>query len=422
MKLVMGMKYYLCIDLKSFYASVECVERGIDPLTSNLVVADNSRGNGTICLAVTPNMKKLGVKNRCRLYEIPDNISYIVAKPRMKKYMEYSRKIYSVYLKYVSYSDIHVYSIDEAFLDVTSYLKLYGNNILKLVKMILSDIFKTTGITATCGIGTNMYLAKIALDIISKHSPTNIGYLDEKLYIEKLGNYKKLDDFWMISSGTIRRLYKHNLYCMNDISKCDERILYKEFGINARLLIDHSKGIETCTISDIKNYKPKNRSISSSQILFHDYDFYKARNVLVEMIDNLVLELVSINLYTDNVFLYIGYSKDIEKGVSISRKIDSTNSFKNISSLLVKLYEENVNKNIPIRRIGISFNNVKNNNLKQLDIFNKYIEEDKDNLLLKSINDIKNRFGNNSVLRCISYVDGSNQRMRNKLVGGHNGE
>ena len=418
----MGMKYYLCIDLKSFYASVECVERGIDPLTSNLVVADNSRGNGTICLAVTPNMKKLGVKNRCRLYEIPDNISYIVAKPRMKKYMEYSRKIYSVYLKYVSYSDIHVYSIDEAFLDVTSYLKLYGNNILKLVKMILSDIFKTTGITATCGIGTNMYLAKIALDIISKHSPTNIGYLDEKLYIEKLGNYKKLDDFWMISSGTIRRLYKHNLYCMNDISKCDERILYKEFGINARLLIDHSKGIETCTISDIKNYKPKNRSISSSQILFHDYDFYKARNVLVEMIDNLVLELVSINLYTDNVFLYIGYSKDIEKGVSISRKIDSTNSFKNISSLLVKLYEENVNKNIPIRRIGISFNNVKNNNLKQLDIFNKYIEEDKDNLLLKSINDIKNRFGNNSVLRCISYVDGSNQRMRNKLVGGHNGE
>ena len=418
----MGMKYYLCIDLKSFYASVECVERGIDPLTSNLVVADNSRGNGTICLAVTPNMKKLGVKNRCRLYEISDNISYIVAKPRMKKYMEYSRRIYSVYLKYVSYSDIHVYSIDEAFLDVTSYLKLYGNNILKLVKMILSDIFKTTGITATCGIGTNMYLAKIALDIISKHSPTNIGYLDEKLYIEKLGNYKKLDDFWMISSGTIRRLYKHNLYCMNDISKCDERILYKEFGINARLLIDHSKGIETCTISDIKNYKPKNRSISSSQILFHDYDFYKARNVLVEMIDNLVLELVSINLYTDNVFLYIGYSKDIEKGVSISRKIDSTNSFKNISSLLVKLYEENVNKNIPIRRIGISFNNVKNNNLKQLDIFNKYIEEDKDNLLLKSINDIKNRFGNNSVLRCISYVDGSNQRMRNKLVGGHNGE
>jgi len=415
-------KYYLCIDLKSFYASVECVERGIDPLTSNLVVADNSRGKGTICLAVTPNMKKLGVKNRCRLYEIPDDISYLVAKPRMKKYMEYSRRIYSVYLKYVDSRDIHVYSIDEAFLDITSYLKLYGNNVLKLVKMILFDVFKTTGITATCGIGTNMYLAKIALDIISKHSPTNIGYLDEKLYIDKLGNYKKLDDFWMISSGTIKRLYKHNLYCMNDISKCDERILYKEFGINARLLIDHSKGIENCTISDIKNYKPKNRSISSSQILFHDYDFYKARNVLVEMIDNLVLELVSINLYTDNVSMYIGYSKDIEKGVSISRKIDSTNSFKNISSLLVKLYEENVNKNIPIRRIGISFNNIKNNNLKQLDIFNKYIEDDKDNLLLKSINDIKNKFGNNSILRCISYVEGSNQRMRNKLVGGHNGE
>ncbi len=416
------MKYYLCIDLKSFYASVECVERGIDPMTSNLVVADKSRGKGTICLAVTPNMKRLGVKNRCRVFEIPDNISYIMARPRMKKYMEYSKRIYNIYLKYVSSEDIHVYSIDEAFLDITSYLKLYGNNVLGLVKTILNDIYESVGITATCGIGTNMYLAKIALDIISKHSPTNIGYLDEDLYIEKLGNYKKLDDFWMISTGTINRLYKHNLYCMNDISNCDERILYKEFGINAKLLIDHSRGIETCTIKDIKNYKPKNRSISNSQILFHDYDFYKARNVLVEMIDNLVLELVSINLYTDNVSLYIGYSKDIEKCVSISRKIDSTNSFKNISSVLVKLYEENVNKNIPIRRIGISFNNVKNTRLKQIDLFDKYIEEDKDNLLLKSINDIKSKFGNNSILRCISYVDGSNQRMRNKLVGGHNGE
>ena len=416
------MKYYLCIDLKSFYASCECVERGIDPLTSNLVVADKSRGKGTICLAVSPNMKKLGVRNRCRVYEIPDDISYIMAKPRMKKYMEYSKRIYNVYLKYVSSSDIHVYSIDEAFLDITSYLNLYGNNILKLVKTILKDIYDTTGITATCGIGTNMYLAKIALDIISKHSPINIGYLDEELYINKLGNYKKLDDFWMISSGTIRRLYKHNLYCMNDISKCDERILYKEFGINAKLLIDHSRGIETCTIADIKNYKPKNRSLSNSQILFHDYNFYKARNVLVEMIDNLVLELVSINLYTDNVSLYIGYSKDIEKGVSVSKKIDSTNSFKNISSILVKLYEEHVNKNIPIRRIAICFNNVRNNKLKQLDLFDKYIEDDKDNLLLKSINDIKKKFGSNAILRSISYVEGSNQRMRNKLVGGHNGE
>ncbi len=418
----MEMKYYLCIDLKSFYASCECVERGIDPLTANLVVADSSRGKGTICLAVSPNMKKLGVRNRCRVYEIPDNISYIMAKPRMKKYMEYSRKIYSVYLKYVSCCDIHVYSIDEAFLDISSYLKLYGNDVLGLVKKILKDIFDTTGITATCGIGTNMYLAKIALDIISKHSPTNIGYLDEELYRKKLGNYKKLDDFWMISSGTIKRLYKHNLYCMNDISKCDERILYKEFGINAKLLIDHSRGIETCTISDIKNYKPKNRSLSNSQILFHDYDYYKARNVLVEMIDNLVLELVSINLYTDSVSLYIGYSKDIERGVSVSRRINCTNSFKNISSILVKLYEENVNKNIPIRRIGISFNNIRKNSLKQLDIFDNYIEEDMDNLLLKSINDIKSKFGSNAILRSISYVSGSNQRMRNKLVGGHNGE
>ena len=416
------MKYYICIDLKSFYASVECVERGINPLTSNLVVADSSRGDGTICLAVSPNMKKLGVRNRCRVYEIPDNISYIMAKPRMKKYMEYSKRIYQIYLKYVSSLDIHVYSIDEAFIDITSYLKLYDNDVLKLVKTILNDILESTGITATCGIGTNMYLAKIALDIISKHSPTNIGYLDEKLYVDKLGNYKKLDDFWMISTGTIKRLYKHNLYCMNDISKCDERVLYKEFGINARLLIDHSKGIETCTIRDIKNYKPKNRSISNSQILFNDYDYYKARNVLVEMIDNLVLELVSINLFTDNVSLYIGYSKDIEKGVSVNRKIDSTNSFKSISSTLVKLYEDNVNNNIPIRRIGISFNNVRNSKLKQIDFFNKYIEDDKDNLLLQSINSIKNRFGSNSILRCISYVDGSNQRMRNKLIGGHNGE
>ena len=278
-------RYFLCIDLKTFYASVECVERGLDPFKTNLVVADPDRGKGTICLAVSPKMKMLGVRNRCRLFEIPPDIKYIVAPPRMKKYIEYSANIYAIYLKYFSKEDIHVYSIDEAFIDVTNYLRLYKVDAIDLAKMVIKDIFKTYGITATAGIGTNMYLAKIALDITAKHSSTNIGFLDEEKYKNELWHHKPLSDFWQIGKGIERRLNKLRLFDMYDIATTDKKRLYKEFGINAEYLIDHSFGKESCTIADIKKYKPKTNSITNSQILFEDYSFEKARIVLKEMVE-----------------------------------------------------------------------------------------------------------------------------------------
>ena len=284
-------RYYLCIDLKTFYASVECVERGLDPFNTNLVVADPDRGKGTICLAVSPKMKMLGVKNRCRVFEIPPNIKYIMATPRMKKYIEYSANIYGIYLKYFSKDDIHVYSIDEAFMDVTNYLKLYKVNAIELAKTIIKDIFKTYGITATAGVGTNMYLAKIALDITAKHSSTNIGYLDEEKYKKELWHHRPLSDFWQVGKGIERRLNKMRIFDMYDIAHTDPKKLYKEFGVNAEYLIDHSLGKESCTISDIKKYKSKTNSITNSQVLFEDYSFDKARLVLKEMVEIRKLEI-----------------------------------------------------------------------------------------------------------------------------------
>ena len=277
-------KIYMCIDLKTFYASVECVERGLDPFNTNLVVADETRGKGTICLAVSPKMKMLGVKNRCRIFEIPKNIKYIIAMPRMKKYIEYSANIYGVYLKYFSKNDIHVYSIDEAFIDATNYLKLYNKSPIKLAKTIIKDIYDNYGITATAGIGTNLYLAKIALDITAKHSVNNIGYLDEEKYKKELWYHRPLNDFWQIGKGIEKRLNRLGIYDMHDIATANQRKLYKEFGINAEYIIDHAWGKESCTIADIKAYKPKTNSISNNQILFEDYSFEKTRLVLKEMV------------------------------------------------------------------------------------------------------------------------------------------
>ena len=303
-------KYYLCIDLKTFYASVECVERGLDPFNTNLVVADPERGKGTICLAISPKMKMLGVKNRCRIFEIPPTIKYIVATPRMKKYIEYSANIYAIYLKYFAKEDIHVYSIDEAFMDVTNYLKMYQMNPVELAKTIIKDIYKNYGITATAGIGTNMYLAKIALDITAKHSATNIGYLDEEKYKKELWYHKPLSDFWQIGKGIERRLNKMRVFTMYDVAHTDQKRLYKEFGVNAEYIIDHSWGKESCTIADIKKYKPKTNSITNSQVLFEDYSFEKARLVLKEMVELGSLRLIENNLVTDTVGLYIGYKSN----------------------------------------------------------------------------------------------------------------
>ena len=369
------MKWYLCIDLKTFYASVECVERGLDPFKTDLIVADPSKGKGSICLAITPKMKKRGIKNRCRVFQIPKNIHPIVAKPRMIKYMQYSCKIYSIYLKYIDKEDIHVYSIDEAFLDVTSYLKMYNKNPKEIAIMIMKDIYDTTHITATCGIGTNMYLAKIALDIISKHTKSNIGILNRKLYIEKLSHHVPLTDFWGIGRAIEDRLHKLHLKDMYDIAHTDENILYKEFGINAKLLIDHSKGIETCTIKDIKNYKPKNNSVSNTQILFSDYSKQSAKIVLTEMIHNIVLRLVKSNLYTNCIGFYIGYSKDEIPPISIHKKIDhQTNSFNLISSILLDEYDYRVSDEIGVRKLGVFLSNINSKENVQL-ILNNHIHQ-----------------------------------------------
>ena len=414
-------KYYLCIDLKTFYASVECVERGLDPFNTNLVVADPERGKGTICLAISPKMKMLGVKNRCRIFEIPPTIKYIVATPRMKKYIEYSANIYAIYLKYFSKEDIHVYSIDEAFMDVTQYLKLYKLNPIDLAKKIIKDIFKTYGITATAGIGTNMYLAKIALDITAKHNPNNIGYLDEEKYKKELWHHKPLSDFWQIGRGIERRLNKMRIFDMYDIAHTEQKRLYKEFGVNAEYLIDHSWGKETCTIADIKAYKPKTNSVTNSQILFEDYSFIKARLVLKEMVELGSLRLIESNLVTDTVGLYIGYSKNTIKATGGTRKLTNyTNIYSELLKAFLEIYDKTTDTDIPIRRIGVNFANVIETESVQLSLFIDQERMDEERKLELAMCSIKNKMGKNAIIRGMDLEDGATTIMRNKLIGGHN--
>ena len=415
-------KYYLCIDLKTFYASVECVERGLDPFNTNLIVADPTRGKGTICLAISPKMKMLGVKNRCRIFEIPPTIKYIIATPRMKKYIEYSANIYAIYLKYFAKEDIHVYSIDEAFMDVTKYLKLYKLNPIELAKKIIKDIFKRYGITATAGIGTNMYLAKIALDITAKHNPQNIGYLDEEKYKQELWHHKPLSDFWQIGRGIERRLNKMRIFDMYDIAHTEQKRLYKEFGINAEYLIDHSWGKESCTIADIKAYKPKTNSVTNSQILFEDYSFIKARLVLKEMVELGSLRLIESNLVTDTISLYIGYSKNIIKATGGTRKLSNyTNIYSELLKAFLEVYDKTTDRSIPIRRIGVNFANVIETENVQLSLFKDQKKIDEERKLELAMCSIKNKMGKNAIIRGMDLEEGATTMMRNKLIGGHDG-
>ena len=415
-------KTYLCIDLKTFYASVECVERGLDPFNTNLVVADKTRGKGTICLAVSPKMKMLGVKNRYRIFEIPPTIKYIVAMPRMKKYIEYSANIYAIYLKYFAKEDIHVYSIDEAFMDATKYLKLYKTNPIELAKTIIKDVFKTYGITATAGVGTNMYLAKIALDITAKHNPNNIGYLDEEKYKKELWQDKPLSDFWQSGKGIERRLNKMRIFTMYDVAHTEPKRLYKEFGVNAEYLIDHSWGKESCTIEDIKKYKPKTNSISNSQVLFEDYSFIKARLVLKEMVELGSLRLIENNLATDTVGLYIGYSKDAIKSTGGTKKIiNYTNIYSELLKAFLEIYDKTTNRNVAIRRIGVNFANVIETENVQLSLFTDQEKIDKERKLELAMCSIKNKMGKNTIIRGMNLEKGATTMVRNKLIGGHNG-
>ena len=417
------MKAYLCIDLKTFFASVECVERKLDPFAVNLVVADPSRGKGARCLAVSPKMKEQGVHNRCRIFEIPDNISYITAMPRMNLYMQYSADIYGIYLKYISREDIHVYSIDEAFLDVSEYLQMYSVSAKELARMILQDIYTTTGITATVGIGTNLYLAKIALDITAKHAKDNMGVLDEQLYRETLWHHKPVSDFWQVGRGISKRLEKYSVADMYDIAHMDERILYREFGVNAEYLIDHAWGREPTTIKEIKAYKSKSNSLSNSQILFEDYNYEEALLVLKEMVELNVQNLVESHRVTDHIGLYIGYSARNVKATGGSRKLSNvTNSYAYLRNAFIELYRETVNRQELVHMLSISFGNVVDEMYETYDLFTDFNALEKEKKLQLTLLNIKHKFGKNAVIKGMNLLNKATAISRNKLVGGHNAE
>lgn len=412
---------YLCIDLKSFYASVECVERGLDPMSTNLVVADPERSEKTICLAISPSMKALGVPNRCRVWQIPKGVDYIMAPPRMRKYIEYSSEIYAIYLRYIAKEDIHVYSIDEAFLDVTEYLPMYHLTARELAVKIMEDVKREIGVTATCGIGTNLYLTKIALDITAKHCKDNIGYLDEQLYRKMLWRHRPLTDFWRIGRGTAKKLESNGILTMEDIAKADEETLYRLFGIDAELLIDHAWGREPTTIADIKNYTSKSSSITSGQVLSRDYSFEEGLLIVKEMAENLCLEMVDKGLVTESISLAVGYSNEVKKEHARGTASMSicTNSVYAIMPYVIKLYSRVVEKDVPVRRVNMSFNNVRDEAYEQYDLFTDQVKVERDRKLQKAALEIKKKFGKNALLRGIDLQDAATSMERNRQIGGH---
>lgn len=509
---------YIAIDLKSFYASVECVERHLDPLTTHLVVADESRTEKTICLAVSPSLKKYGIPGRARLFEVNQKVKEInglrqrevlrlkragknslsnetreepfsadatalakdpflmlrplIAPPRMALYMEYSSRVFNIYQKYVSAEDIHVYSVDECFIDVTNYLATYKMTAEQLARKMILDVLKQTGITATAGIGTNLYLCKVAMDIVAKHIPPDgngvrIAKLNEKTYREQLWAHQPLTDFWRIGKGYADKLAQHGMYTMGDVARCsigtgsqtnNEELLYKLFGINAELLIDHAWGYEPCTMKEIKNYRPEAHSLSRGQVLSEPYSYERCRVIIKEMADQLALELVEQCVVTDQIGLSIGYDTDniTDPKTRFTGEVTSdrygrkmpkpahgsidlgeyTSSAKIMIERAVELYERITNPSLHIRRIYIGANRVNPESEtvkeigKQTDFFSdpvfdeeqerikaKALEEEKN--LQKAMLEIKKKFGKNAILKGISYEEGATARERNGMMGGH---
>ncbi len=502
-------KTYLAIDLKSFYASVECMERGLDPITTNLVVADESRTEKTICLAVSPSLKSYGIPGRPRLFEVVQKIKevnaarqrkapgkrfagsssdynelkihpelavdYIVAPPQMARYMEISTQIYDIYMKYIAPEDMHVYSIDEVFMDVTGYLNTYRFSARELAMKIILDVLHTAGITATAGIGTNLYLCKVAMDVEAKHIPPDkngvrIAELDEMCYRRKLWSHRPLTDFWRVGKGYANKLEQNGIFTMGDVARCsigkpneyyNEDLLYKLFGVNAELLIDHAWGWEPCTIADIKAYKPESNSIGSGQVLQCPYDFEKAKLVVKEMTDALVLDLVEKGLVTNQLTLTVGY--DIEnltdqnrrkkyhgevKTDRYGRKIPKhghgtanlagySSSTKQIMAAMLELFDRIVDKNLLIRRLNVTANRVideksipKPPRYQQMDFFTDYAAEQekqkaqqaelaREKKIQEAMIDIKKRFGKNAVLKGTNLSEGATGKDRNNQIGGH---
>lgn len=416
-----GNKIYLCIDLKSFYASVECVERGWDPLTARLVVADPERSEKTICLAVSPALKQMGVPNRCRVFQIPKEIPYKMAPPRMQLYIDYAAEIYGVYLKYIAKEDIQVYSIDEAFLDVTDYLHLYQMTAVELGRKIMQDILDTTKIPAACGVGTNLYLAKVALDILAKHETDRIAYLDEARYREKLWKHKPLTDFWRVGRGTVERLSNMGICTMEEIAHARESLLYKSFGIDAELLIDHAWGREPVTIADIKAYRPKNTSFSSGQVLPRDYEYEEGVLVVKEMVDLLCLDLVDQGLVTSHISLVIGYSnqKCFEPAKGSTTLRSATSSNRRLLSYVEQLYRRIVRPGAYIRRITLTYTGVMTEDYQQFDLFSAPEETEKDVKAQRAVISIKQRYGRNAILKGMNLEESATTIERNGQIGGH---
>ena len=415
------MDLYLCIDLKCFYASVECVERNLDPMTTPLVVADKSRGKGTICLAISPYLKEKGVKNRCRLYEIPETMYYLIAQPRMKKYIEYSAKIYKIMLQYIAKEDIHIYSIDECFIDIKPYLHYYQKTPVQLGKMLIDEIYKQTKLIAACGIGTNLYLAKIALDLFAKKKKNRVFYLNEPLFKEKCWNHMPLSDFWQIGKNIEKRLNRLKIYTLKDLAFFDFKQLEIEFKSIAVELIKYAWGKDDTTISDIKNYQSINHSLSSGQVLEQDYSYKEAKIVLIEMVDLLVLDLIDKNYVTNGIGLSIHYSFHYSlKPFKVSKKLDvKTNLYSILKTEVLSLYDKVSYKNAPIRKINLHFFNLSSDLAEQYGLFvdEKSIQREKK--LQKTINQIKIIYGKSAILKGTNLQKKATTLKRNKLIGGH---
>lgn len=415
-------KIYFVIDMKTFFASVECAERNLNPFETNLVVADESRSKGTVCLAITPKMKALGIRNRCRLYEIPQNIDYIIAKPRMKKYIEYAAKIYEIYLQYIDKNDIHIYSIDECFIDATSYIKFYKTTAKAFAQKLMNEIKDKLKIPSTCGIGTNMFLAKIALDLTAKKTNDGIGFLDEAKFRKELWNHRPITDFWQISTGIAKRLERYGIYDMKGITEIQEDYLYKEFGINAELLIDHAFGKETCEISDIKKYKSKSKSIGSSQILPCNYSYSDSIIILKEMIQNGVYDLVKNGYVAQGLYLSVVYGDSKQNETHGTIRLGSlTNLYSIIEEKALSLFKKIVNRDLPIRKIGYTFLNLLPEENEAYDLLTDLNKVNKEKKLTKSVIGIQDKFGKNSLLKGIDLEEKATQMERNKMIGGHNG-
>lgn len=415
---------FICIDLKSFYASVECVARGLDPFKTNLIVADPGRSKGTVCLAITPAMKMLGVKKASRLHELPPGIEYITAIPRMKLYVDYSARIYNIYLRFAAAEDIHVYSIDECFIDAGKYLKLYGIDAVEFAKRLMNAVYEDTGITATAGVGTNLYLAKIAMDIVAKHVESHIGVLDEKTYRKLLWDHKPITDFWMIGKGIKGRLERYGMRTMGDIARASitsQDMLFRVFGMDAELLIDHAWGAEPCRMEDIKNYRTSTRSVSCSQVLMRNYSFEEARIIAREMADMLSLELVKKGLITESVTMGISY--DHRFGMPWSGGTvnygNPTNNTRRLIMGIESLYERIADRAVGIRRISLSANHALPEGYMQYDMFTSPDALDKDRSIQMAVISLKERYGKNAILRGCNLLECSTMIERNRQIGGH---